>query len=239
MPDDYYYRDVLKKCVRLNILWASKIIHYSIRIRNSMKLLLYVTIPFITALIGWFTNYIAVKMIFRPRREVRIAGIRIQGLMPKRKHDLAVKIAETIEKELISHKDIRNILQSEDFHLSTGTLIKAKIDAFINEKISGNSLIAMFVTPEISGKFSAMIMDELQKEIPGLIDSVFESVEKKIDFKTIIRDKIDGFDLSRLETIIYAIAAKELKAIEIVGGVLGFVVGVVQLLIILIGNRYV
>lgn len=204
-----------------------------------MKLLLYVTIPFITGLIGWVTNYIAVKMIFRPRREIRILGMRIQGLMPKRKHDLAVKIADTIEKELISHKDIREILQSEDFHLNTGNLIKAKIDAFINEKIAGNPLISMFVTPEVSGKFSSMIMEELQKEIPGLIDSLFESVEKKIDFKTIIQSKIDGFDLSRLETIIYAIAAKELKAIEIFGGVLGFIVGVVQLLIILIGNRYV
>lgn len=204
-----------------------------------MKILFYVTIPFITALIGWLTNYIAVKMIFRPRREIRIAGFRIQGLMPKRKHDLAVKIADTIEKELISHKDIREILQSEDFHLHTGTLIKKKIDEFINEKVTGNSIIAMFVTPEISEKFSTMIMEELQNEIPGLIDSLFESVEKKIDFKTIIKEKIDNFDLDRLETIIYAIAARELKAIEIFGGILGFIVGLVQLFLIYIGNSYV
>jgi len=204
-----------------------------------MKLLLFCSIPFITALIGWLTNYIAVKMIFRPRREIRMAGIRIQGLMPKRKHDLAVKIAETIEKELISHKDIRDILQTEDFHLHTGNLIRTKIDTFINEKIAGNSLIAMFVTPEITERFSDMIMEELQKEIPGLIDSLFESVEKKIDFKKIIREKIDGFDLARLETIIYAIAAKELKAIELFGGVLGFAVGCIQLIIVVLGNRYV
>ena len=81
-------------------------------------------------------------------------------------------------------------------------------------------------------------MEELQKEIPGLIDSLFESVEQKIDFRKIIQGKIDAFDISRLESIIYSIASKELKAIEILGGVLGFIVGLIQLFIVLLGNGY-
>ena len=204
-----------------------------------MHILLYFSLPFITALIGWFTNFLAVKMIFRPRREVRIAGFKIIGLIPKRKHDLAVKIAETIEKELISHRDIREILRTKDFHLHTGTVIRNRIERFIDEKLASNPLLSMFVTPEISGKLTDTLMDELQKELPGLIDSLFESVEKKIDFRKIIRSKIDGFDLTRLESIIYAIAARELKAIEIFGGVLGFIVGVLQLLILFAGGLHV
>lgn len=203
-----------------------------------MKILIYLSIPVITAFIGWITNYIAVKMIFRPRKEIRILGVSIIGLIPKRKHDLAVKIADTIEKELISHKDIREVLQRDDFHLHTGEVIKKKIDLFIAEKLAGNPLLAMFVTPELSQKFSVMIMDELQKEIPGLIDSLFETVEKKIDFRKIIKEKIDGFDLGKLEQIIYAISSRELKAIEILGGVLGFVVGLVQMIIVLAGNAH-
>lgn len=203
-----------------------------------MRILTIFSLPFITALIGWLTNYIAVKMIFRPRREIRIAGIRIIGLIPKRKHDLAVKIAETIEKELISHNDIREIIQSEDFHLKTGEVIKERIERFIEEKLMSNPLLTMFVTPEMSEKLTNMLMEELQMEIPGLLDSLFETIEKKLDFKKIIREKIDGFDLSRLESIIYAIAARELKAIEIFGGVLGFVVGLVQLLILYAGGMY-
>ena len=204
-----------------------------------MRVLILCTLPILTALIGWITNYIAVKMIFRPRKEVRIAGIRLIGLIPKRKHDLAVKIAETIEKELISHRDIREIIQSDDFYLHTGNLIKKKITDLIDEKLLANPLVAMFITPEMSENVTDMLMEELQKEIPGLIDTLFEAVEKKLDFKKIIRDKIDGFDLSRLESIIYTIAAKELKAIELFGGVLGFVVGLIQVLIIFLGNMYV
>ena len=201
-----------------------------------MRILLYCSLPVITALIGWITNYIAVKMIFRPRREIRFFGIRVIGLIPKRKADLALKIAETIEKELISHRDIREILQSEDFHLHTGQVVKKRIEHFIDEKCADNPLLSLFVTPEVSERLTDLLMDELQKEIPGLIDSLFESVEKKIDFRRIIHQKIEGFDLIRLESIIYAIASRELKAIEIFGGILGFIVGMVQLLILVLGN---
>ncbi len=203
-----------------------------------MQIIIYCSIPLISALIGWITNYIAVKMIFRPRREIHCAGFRLIGLIPKRKHDLACKIAETIEKELISHRDIREVLQTEDFHLNTARVIKKRIEDFINEKLAANPLLAFVVIPEVSGKLTDMLMEELQKEIPGLIDSLFESVEKKIDFRKIIQTKIDGFDLTRFESIIYSIAAKELKSIEILGGVLGFIVGLVQLLIIFIGKSY-
>ena len=95
-----------------------------------MTILAYCSLPVIAALIGWITNYIAVKMIFRPRHEIRFAGIRIMGLIPKRKHDLAIKIAETIEKELISHNDIRAILLSEDFHSHAGDLINPRQTRF-------------------------------------------------------------------------------------------------------------
>lgn len=203
-----------------------------------MHLIIYLSIPVIAAFIGWLTNFLAVKMIFRPRKEIRLFGLRIIGLIPKRKHDLAEKIAETVEKELISHRDIRAILQSEDFHLTTNEAIRTKIEAFINSKVTGNPLLAMFVTPDMTTRLTEMLMEELQKEVPNLINALFESVEHKIDFREIIKNKIEGFDLSKLESIIYAIAAKELKAIEILGGVLGFIVGLVQIILIRIGNVY-
>lgn len=203
-----------------------------------MKIIILLFIPVISALIGWITNFIAVRMIFRPRNEVRILGVRIQGLIPKRKQDLAVKIAHTVEKELISHRDIKDALKSEDFHLQTSDVIREKIEDFITAKASSNPLVGMFITPEITSRLSATFMEELQNEIPAVMDSLLEKVEAKIDFREIIQKKIEQFDPSKLESIVYAIASKELKAIEILGGVLGFVVGLIQLLLIFAGDIY-
>jgi uncharacterized membrane protein YheB (UPF0754 family) len=203
-----------------------------------MKIIVLLFIPVISALIGWITNFIAVRMIFRPRHEVRFLGLRIQGLIPKRKQDLAVKIAHTVEKELISHKDIKEALKSEDFHLQTSDVIREKIEDFITAKAASNPLVGMFITPEVTSRLSATFMEELQKEIPAVMDSLLEKVEAKIDFREIIQKKIEQFDPSKLESIVYAIASKELKAIEILGGVLGFIVGLVQLLLIITGDIY-
>lgn len=203
-----------------------------------MKIIALLFIPVISALIGWITNFIAVRMIFRPRNEIHFLWFRIQGLIPKRKQDLAVRIAHTVEKELISHRDIKEILKSQDFHLQTSDVIRQKIEDFITTKASANPLVAMFITPEITSRLSATFMEELQKEIPGVIDSILEKAESKIDFREIIQKKIEQFDPSKLESIVYTIASKELKAIEFLGGVLGFIVGLIQLLLIFAGDIY-
>lgn len=204
-----------------------------------MKITIYILIPVISALIGWLTNYIAVKMIFRPRKVINILGIKIIGLIPKRKNDLAIKIAETVEKELISHRDIKEIIQTEEFHSKTSSVIKTKVDDFINNKIGANSFLSLFVPPDTISKLSSLFMDELEKELPAMIDELFKSVESKLDFQQIIKDKILGYDLSKFESIIYSISSRELKAIEYLGGVLGFSVGVIQLAIIFIGELHV
>ena len=62
--------------------------------------------------IGWITNLIAIKLLFRPYREVNILGIKFQGVIPKRKKALAENIAKMIDEELISIKDITKIINS-------------------------------------------------------------------------------------------------------------------------------
>ncbi len=77
-----------------------------------MNPILLISIPLISALIGWITNYLAVKMIFRPHIPIKILGITFHGILPKRKSALAHEIGETVERELISHDDIKKHMPS-------------------------------------------------------------------------------------------------------------------------------
>jgi uncharacterized membrane protein YheB (UPF0754 family) len=63
---------------------------------------------------------------------------------------------------------------------------------------------------------------------------VVERVEHRLDVSEIVRAKIEAFDLSKLEAIIYEVSARELKTIEILGGVLGFLVGLGQVAIMML-----
>ena len=194
-------------------------------------------IPPVSALIGWITNYIAVKMIFRPKEPVSVLGLKIWGLIPKRKSDLARKIGETVEKELISHQDLHKIVNTGEFHEEVLRSVVDAIEKFIEQKLGTNPIVSLMLNGDIAGQIKEIVKDELREMLPEFIEKIFQKMEDRLDFKEIVRSKIEGFDLSRLERIIYNIAAKELRSIEIFGGILGFVVGLVQVVIILIANR--
>ncbi|HQL37778.1 MAG TPA: DUF445 family protein, partial [Bacillota bacterium] len=68
------------------------------------------------AVIGWLTNVLAIKMLFRPIRPFKIPllNITIQGLIPKRRHDIARSIGDVVEKELVSINEIFDRLVTEE-----------------------------------------------------------------------------------------------------------------------------
>ena len=77
----------------------------------------YISGPLIGSLIGYFTNYIAVKMLFRPHREIKLLGVRIPftpGIIPKRQNDLAKAAGRAISQNLLTHKDLQKTLLSEE-----------------------------------------------------------------------------------------------------------------------------
>jgi len=193
-------------------------------------------IPPISALIGWITNRIAVRMIFRPRKPFSILGIKIWGLIPKRKSDLAKKIGETVESELISHQDIHKVVNSYEFHEEIISSIIKAIEKFIERKLGANPIISIMMSGEVAGVIKELVKDELRGILPDFMETMFENLEGRLDFKEIVRKKIEEFDFIKLEQIIYKIASKELRAIEVFGGVLGFIVGLVQVGILLLSG---
>ena len=60
----------------------------------------------IGALIGWITNILAIKLLFKPLVPFNILGIKIQGLIPKRRAEIAKNIGDIVENELLSMNDI-------------------------------------------------------------------------------------------------------------------------------------
>lgn len=190
-------------------------------------------IPFISAAIGWLTNVIAVKMIFRPLKPVNVLGIKIQGLLPKRHDQLAEKIGEVVETHLISIDDIKSTIDDPVLHEKLINRLHDKVNQFLTEKL-GTLLpfISNFLSPEVLEKINDMLSEEIAGILPDLIEEFVEHFEDKMNLKELVKNKIKGFDLLKLEEIVLSISSRELKAIEIFGGLLGFLIGIFQLIII-------
>ncbi|WP_297404866.1 DUF445 family protein [uncultured Cetobacterium sp.] len=186
----------------------------------------------IGSLIGWITNYVAIKMLFRPYKEINLFFFKIQGLIPKRKHEIGLSLAETIQSELISLDDIMKKLENAEIEEEMERVIDNILEAKLAKEISSKfPMLAMFLNESTLNKIKDSIRDTIMENKDQIIELLFTTLEKNVDFKEIIVEKVDAFSLEELEGIIFSLAKKELKHIEIVGAILGGLIGIAQFII--------
>ena len=191
------------------------------------------SIPFITAFIGWLTNWVAIKMLFRPQKPVKILGILTwQGLIPRRQTALAAQAAEIIERELISNHKIRDTLSQIDVSPHLKVAISRLIRDRLAPKLQGLPLVGNFINESAIDSLEKKAQEETLNEAPKLMETVAGNFEKHFDVKALVQERIEAFDLNKLESIVMEVAHKEFKTIERIGAALGFFVGCVQVLLI-------
>ena len=191
-----------------------------------------ILIPTIAALIGWITNFIAIRMLFRPRTPINLGVCTLHGLVPKRQADIARSIGDVVARDLISHDDITSVLKLPETKGKISSEIEQEIDGFIRGFAEQNPMVGMFLQGEALTKVRSALITQLEERTPRLIEHVITAVEDKVDFQKIVESKVATLELDRLEELINRVASRELRTIELLGGVLGFLVGILQLLVI-------
>ena len=191
------------------------------------------------ALIGWFTNYLAIKLLFRPYKEINFLFFKIQGLIPKRKNEIIENIAEVVEQELISMTDIVNKFKNSEIDEE---ILNNLLDKIVGEKLKNsilekNPLLKMFVNDSLMDKIKEYVKKSILDNKEEIVEEIVKIVEEKINFKEIMLEKMENFSLKEIEDIILRVSKEELKHIEIIGGILGAVIAIFQFLLMLVINK--
>lgn len=184
--------------------------------------------PITGAVIGWFTNYVAIKMLFRPYRPVNLLGYKLQGLIPKRRKDIAHSIAKTIERELLSAKDFTGILEGMEWQEE----VERAVDEIVEHRFKAGKIknipIIGLISENLAYHIKYLLTKEILKHIDEKKDSFVEKIQDKVDVKEMMVSRIDNLNIERFEAMLTDFIARELRHIEWLGGVLGFVIGMVQ-----------
>ena len=189
-------------------------------------------LPFIAAFIGWFTNFIAVKMLFHPRKPVKFLGITIQGIFPKRQTQFAQKLGTLVSNELISFDEIANKINTPNTTKQALPIIEQHIDHFIQHKLKEEiPLLSMFITEKSIASIKQSMVTEVENMFPTLIQKMVEGIKNDLDIEKIVIEKVNNFSSDKLEQILFSIMKKEFRFIEIIGAILGFVIGLLQILL--------
>ena len=161
----------------------------------------YLISSFVGAIIGYITNYIAIKMLFRPYKAKKLGSITIipQGVIPKEKANLAKNIANIVQNHLLDKEELHKLITSDKFKIEIQNMISQKIDEFdmpnITEIIKSNpqkiaESISDFVMQMIASKFpfaTAMISENMIKNmILENMDLLADKINAIFDIKKII-----------------------------------------------------
>jgi uncharacterized membrane protein YheB (UPF0754 family) len=136
----------------------------------------YVTAPLVGALIGYITNFIAIKMLFKPLEAKYIFGIRIPftpGIIPREKARLARSIGIAVGEKLLTDEIIIDTLTSPYFH--------QKIEQFIDQKLAevqhSNKTLTDVIRYLLDDAESENILINIQKDVADFLYQKINSPE--------------------------------------------------------------
>jgi len=179
-----------------------------------MEYLRLLTYPFVGAFLGFITNFIAIKLLFHPKK--RFMGI--QGLLPKRKSEIAYRAGGIVNNYLVNGEDIRNMIDREKLNRS--------IDSFL-EKNRNRLWDLPFIKSTVKTIIISLLIDKDGYFNKGIIEAFID--ENMVS--DIVEKKINDFDVAILEQIVKKASGPEINFIILSGAILGFIIGSIEALI--------
>ncbi|NLN64073.1 MAG: DUF445 family protein [Clostridiaceae bacterium] len=183
--------------------------------------------------IGWITNLIAIRLLFRPLKPVKLLfGMKLQGVLPSRKKELGVSIGSIIENNLLKPEEILgSLVQDEDIeHLKESIvtnvvkILKDKLPAFLHG----------FTDKTIKKQLEAFMAKDGDRYIHDMISNMITHATQNLSVSTMVAEKIEALDLVSFEKMVLSVVNRELRFIEYLGAVLGFFIGIIQGLVFLV-----
>jgi len=102
-----------------------------------------ISLPLIGAFIGYFTNYVAIKMLFYPKKPYYIAGLRIPftpGLIPKKREELIDKISSVVAEKVINKQELIKYIYSKKNREFLYNYTNTILENLLNMKLSKLSI---------------------------------------------------------------------------------------------------
>lgn len=155
----------------------------------------YLSGPVIGAVIGYFTNYIAVKMLFRPLKEVKIGCFTLPftpGMIPKRKDALASAVGKAVGASLLTEEDLTEMLLSKDVENSIVDICMLQMNAYLDSQDTIKNAVAP-LTGNSAYQKGRMLLKEsiIRKVMDGIRDMRPADIIAE-EGKKVVSGKLEG-----------------------------------------------
>lgn len=142
--------------------------------------------PLVGAIIGYITNWIAIKMMFRPLKPIKLFGFKLPftpGIIPKNKERIAKSIGIAISDNLLTNSDLQDILLSDE--------IKEKLKENIKKYLDDSEEKNITIKEHLSSIISESELNITLESIATSISSNICNTVLEADLARLITDQIE------------------------------------------------
>ena len=124
-------------------------------------------IPLLTAATGWLTLQITLLSLFRPFKPRKILGFSLQGILPAKQHQIALKAGQIAAAEFSSFAAIEQKISDPRNMNKIKPLIETHIDDFLRIKLKDQMpMISMFIGDKTINTLKTVFMNEIEELFP-------------------------------------------------------------------------
>lgn len=200
---------------------------------TAATLVLFTVIPLGGALIGWLTIALPLRLLFWPRRPLKVLGFTMHGILRARQGDLASALGRVAHEQLSTRVDVSAYLERSDVLERMEATIREKIGEFLDTKLKAlNPMFGMVLGGSLRDKVQELLTRELMKLIPEHAGRLAAKLQENVDVAKLVEAKVAAYDLDQLEAMIYGGARRELRLMRLAGGAIGLIIGVAEALVV-------
>lgn len=193
---------------------------------------LVLTIPVVSAFIGWFTNLVAIKMMFYPTEFVGIRPfLGWQGIVPANARRLAKMSTRLILTKLLSLEELFAPFKGEAFAKNLAPVVEEITQQVIDEVATKRAPMMW----QNAGEFMQnQIRDKIREEVRGvaikIVDDFSKDITEILDLEKVVVEAIEE-DKRLMSLMFLQVGSAEFKFIEVSGAYFGFLFGIPQMLV--------
>ncbi|RWX52319.1 hypothetical protein VU01_10205 [Candidatus Electrothrix marina] len=170
---------------------------------STTQLLTYAGPPLLGALIGYLTNKVAIRMLFRPLNPWYILGKRVPmtpGIIPSKRHELAENIGDMVGEKLLTATDIGTALSAEPFQDHLYQIVDDQVQDILVRDLGP----IQTVIPRHFRAYARIGLRTLKYQLRSGVRTYIDSDQFRETLNKVIPEQLEKFGTRRLDEILRA-----------------------------------
>ena len=181
--------------------------------------------------VGWATNWLALKMIFNPKKEINILGIKILGLFIKRQPEVATEYSKIVSAKILTVERMFDRIFKGKASDQLVTILHGHVKRSIDEQAGlSKNLYQIFAGTRKYDELKEIAANRFVESLPLSIHHTFKYTESAIDLEATMREKMLALSPVEFEGVLRPAFQEDEWILILVGAALGGLAGFGQLM---------